>query len=150
MAMGTQRRRKKAGEGPAHQLAMVFDLNKCLGCQTCSIACKTQWTREEGMESMWWTVVNTMPGRGTPRDWEHSGGGFTFDGKDRVPRPGRLPTREDFAEGTLDRRRTDRRIHVRSVRWYRGRLRRHFVGAGGGVFLPRRARSTLLALERQE
>lgn len=47
-------------------------------------------------------------------------------------------------------RRTDRRIHVRSVRWYRGRLRRHFVGAGGGVFLPRRARSTLLALERQE
>ncbi len=98
MAMGTQRRRKKAGEGPAHQLAMVFDLNKCLGCQTCSIACKTQWTREEGMESMWWTVVNTMPGRGTPRDWEHSGGGFTFDGKDRVPRPGRLPTREDFGE----------------------------------------------------
>ncbi len=23
------------------QVAMVFDLNKCLGCQTCVIACKT-------------------------------------------------------------------------------------------------------------
>ena len=60
---------------PKRQLAMVFDLNKCLGCHTCSMACKTQWTREEGMDSMWWTVVNTMPGRGTPRDWESSGGG---------------------------------------------------------------------------
>ena len=31
------------------QVAMVFDLNKCLGCHTCAVACKTQWTREEGM-----------------------------------------------------------------------------------------------------
>ena len=23
-----------------HQYAMVMDLNKCLGCQTCTIACK--------------------------------------------------------------------------------------------------------------
>ncbi len=61
-----------------------------------------------------------------------------------------VPTREDFEEGTLDLRRTDRNIHVRSVRWYRRRLRRHFVSAGGGVFLPHRARTTLLALERLE
>ena len=75
------------------QVAMVFDLNKCLGCQTCVIACKTLWTREEGMESQWWAVVNTMPGRGTPRDWEQSGGGFHSDDR---PRAGLLPTREDF------------------------------------------------------
>jgi ethylbenzene hydroxylase subunit beta/complex iron-sulfur molybdoenzyme family reductase subunit beta len=77
------------------QVAMVFDLNKCLGCQTCVIACKTLWTREEGMESQWWAVVNTMPGRGTPRDWEQSGGGFHSDDR---PRSGRLPTREEFGE----------------------------------------------------
>jgi ethylbenzene hydroxylase subunit beta/complex iron-sulfur molybdoenzyme family reductase subunit beta len=80
---------------PKRQLAMVFDLNKCLGCQTCSIACKTQWTNEEGMEPMWWTIVNTMPGRGTPRDWERSGGGFDGDGR---PRPGKLPSMEEFGE----------------------------------------------------
>jgi ethylbenzene hydroxylase subunit beta/complex iron-sulfur molybdoenzyme family reductase subunit beta len=81
--------------GPQRQLAMVFDLNKCLGCHTCSMACKTQWTNDEGMASMWWTVVNSMPGRGTPRDWEISGGGFDDAG---TARPGQLPSREDFGE----------------------------------------------------
>lgn len=80
---------------PERQLAMVFDLNKCLGCHTCSMACKTQWTRDEGMESMWWTVVNSMPGRGTPRDWESSGGGFDEAG---TAKSGQLPSREDFGE----------------------------------------------------
>ncbi len=80
---------------PKRQLAMVFDLNKCLGCQTCVMACKTQWTREEGMAHEWWAVVNTMPGRGTPRDWERSGGGFDAQG---VPRGGRLPKREEFGD----------------------------------------------------
>ena len=80
---------------PKRQLAMVFDLNKCLGCHTCAIACKTLWTREEGMDSMWWTVVNTLPGQGTPRGWEESGGGFEQDGR---PRSGRMPSKEDFGE----------------------------------------------------
>src|SRR3989304_3521792 len=31
--------------GAGHQVAMVFDLNKCIGCQTCSVACKVLWTR---------------------------------------------------------------------------------------------------------
>ena len=56
---------------PKRQLAMVFDLNKCLGCQTCTISCKRQWTRDEGMDNQWWAVVNTMPGKGTPRADEY-------------------------------------------------------------------------------
>ncbi len=80
---------------PKRQLAMVFDLNKCLGCQTCSISCKRQWTREEGMESMWWTIVNTMPGQGTPKNWESMGGGWDKLG---AALPGRRPSREEFGE----------------------------------------------------
>jgi ethylbenzene hydroxylase subunit beta/complex iron-sulfur molybdoenzyme family reductase subunit beta len=77
-----------------HQLSMVFDLNKCIGCHTCSIACKRLWTREEGMEYMWWNTVNTMPGRGTPRDWEEMGGGF----HEGVAKAGKLPTRSEFGD----------------------------------------------------
>ena len=76
------------------QVAMVFDLNKCLGCQTCVIACKTSWTRGDGMDYMWWATVNTQPGKGTPRDWEQMGGGF----RDEEPQPGRMPLRADFGE----------------------------------------------------
>ncbi len=77
------------------QLAMVFDLNKCIGCQTCSVACKVLWTRGEGQEYQWWIMVNTMPGRGHPRDWDQMGGGY----RDGVPQPGRLPKREEWGGG---------------------------------------------------
>jgi ethylbenzene hydroxylase subunit beta/complex iron-sulfur molybdoenzyme family reductase subunit beta len=73
---------------------MVFDLNKCLGCQSCTVACKTLWTRSEGTEHMWWNIVNTMPGRGTPRDVFAHGGGYR-DGK---PVPGTLPSQSEFGE----------------------------------------------------
>lgn len=89
-----KRRRKGASESPPHQVSMVFDLNKCIGCQTCSTACKRLWTRNEGMEHMWWATVNTRPGRGTPRDWESMGGGF----KDEVPVEGHLPEAKEFGE----------------------------------------------------
>ena len=79
---------KKSDGQPKHQVAMVFDLNKCLGCHTCSISCKRQWTREEGMEHQWWAVVNTMPGKGTPKDWETMGGGLV----EGAPRPGVIST----------------------------------------------------------
>ncbi|MFQ5381203.1 MAG: 4Fe-4S dicluster domain-containing protein [Dehalococcoidia bacterium] len=78
-----------------HQLAMVFDLNKCLGCHSCTVACKTQWTSAPGMESQWWNVVNTMPGRGTPRDVFSHGGGYDAAGE---PIPGVLPSSSEFGQ----------------------------------------------------
>src|SRR3990170_8600243 len=77
------------------QLAWVFDLNKCIGCQTCSVACKVLWAQEEGTEYMWWMTVNTQPGRGTPRDWESMGGGYR-GGEAQL---GQLPSDEEFGGG---------------------------------------------------
>jgi ethylbenzene hydroxylase subunit beta/complex iron-sulfur molybdoenzyme family reductase subunit beta len=78
-----------------HQMAMVFDLNKCIGCQTCAVACKELWTRDEGSDYQWWCSVNTQPGRGTPRDWEQMGGGY----RGGIPVRGIAPSREDFGGG---------------------------------------------------
>ncbi len=78
----------------ARQLAFVIDLNKCLGCQTCSIACKTHWTDQAGTEHQWWIIVNTMPGEGTPRGWQHMGGGY----RDGALVPGRIPRREEWGQ----------------------------------------------------
>lgn len=58
------------------QVAMVIDLSKCLGCQTCTVACKTLWTNDEGKQHMRWMSVSTHPGQGYPRNWEKKGGGF--------------------------------------------------------------------------
>lgn len=79
---------------PTRQLAMVFDLNKCLGCQSCTIACKTLWTDAPGMESMWWNIVNTLPGQGTPRGAFTHGGGY----KDGKPVPGTFPSLREYGE----------------------------------------------------
>jgi len=62
------------------QLAMVMDLNKCIGCQTCTVACKTQWTNRNGREYMYWNNVETHPGAGYPRNWMEAGGGFDEEG----------------------------------------------------------------------
>jgi nitrate reductase beta subunit len=78
------------------QLAWVFDLNKCIGCQTCSVACKVLWPNEDkGTEAMWWMTVNTQPGQGTPRGWEEMGGGYQ-DGKLEL---GRAATDEETGGG---------------------------------------------------
>jgi complex iron-sulfur molybdoenzyme family reductase subunit beta len=63
------------------QLAMVMDLNKCIGCQTCTVACKTQWTNRNGREYMYWNNVETYPGTGYPKNWMELGGGFNEAGE---------------------------------------------------------------------
>ncbi len=52
------------------QVSMVFHLDKCIGCHTCSIACKNIWSDREGAEYMWWNNVETKPGTGFPTKWE--------------------------------------------------------------------------------
>jgi len=52
------------------QVAMVMNLDKCIGCHTCSVTCKNVWTNREGAEYMWFNNVETKPGVGYPQLWE--------------------------------------------------------------------------------
>ncbi|MBX7244481.1 MAG: nitrate reductase subunit beta [Candidatus Sumerlaeaceae bacterium] len=64
------------------QVSMVFHLDKCIGCHTCSVACKNIWTDRPGAEYMWWNNVETKPGTGYPTRWEdqeHYKGGWRVD-----------------------------------------------------------------------
>jgi nitrate reductase beta subunit len=53
------------------QIGMVLNLDKCIGCHTCSVTCKNVWTSREGMEYAWFNNVETKPGIGYPKDWEN-------------------------------------------------------------------------------
>jgi nitrate reductase beta subunit len=52
-------------------ISMLFHLDKCIGCHTCSVACKNLWTDRPGAEYMWWNNVETRPGTGYPTQWEN-------------------------------------------------------------------------------
>jgi nitrate reductase / nitrite oxidoreductase, beta subunit len=96
------------------QLSMVFHLDKCLGCHTCSVACKNVWTDRRGAEYMWWNNVETKPGSGFPTRWEdqdaYRGGWEKADGGVRLRSTGRarmlpnifhhpnMPTVDDYYE----------------------------------------------------
>jgi nitrate reductase beta subunit len=55
---------------PTRQFAFVFNINRCIACQTCSMACKSTWTFSRGQEYMWWNNVETKPYGGYPRGWD--------------------------------------------------------------------------------
>ncbi len=55
---------------PQWQFAAVFNTNRCLACQTCTMACKSTWTFSEGQEDMWWNNVETKPYGGYPQHWD--------------------------------------------------------------------------------
>ena len=52
------------------QMAMVMNLDKCIGCHTCSVTCKQAWTNRQGTEYVWFNNVETKPGLGYPRGYE--------------------------------------------------------------------------------
>ena len=96
------------------QISMVFHLDKCIGCHTCSIACKNVWTDRAGAEYMWWNNVETKPGTGFPSMWEdqekYRGGWEMVNGKLRLKSTGKrktatnifhhpnMPTMDDYYE----------------------------------------------------
>ena len=55
---------------PKRQFAAVFDVNKCIACQTCTLACKTTWTSGKGQEYMLWNNVETKPYGFYPLAWD--------------------------------------------------------------------------------
>ncbi|MBC8515554.1 dehydrogenase [bacterium] len=55
---------------PQKQIGWIFDTNKCIACQTCSIACKMTWTSGRGQESMFWNNVETKPYGSYPTAWD--------------------------------------------------------------------------------
>ena len=78
---------------PRRQAAGVFNLNKCIGCQTCTLACKTTWTSGKGQELMFWNNVETKPWGSYPlgydvkilsmlgvQRWRKEGGRWVYKG----------------------------------------------------------------------
>jgi nitrate reductase beta subunit len=55
---------------PQWQFAFVFNPNRCIGCQTCTMACKSTWTFSKGQELMWWNNVESKPYGGYPQHWD--------------------------------------------------------------------------------
>lgn len=69
------------------QVGMVMNLDKCIGCHTCSVTCKQVWTNRPGTEYIWFNNVETKPGLGYPRRWEDNDqwrGGWELDKRGRL------------------------------------------------------------------
>ena len=76
------------------QMAMVMNLDKCIGCHTCSVTCKQAWTNRAGVEYVWFNNVETRPGQGYPRTYQDQekwkGGWVVKRGKLKLRAGGRL------------------------------------------------------------
>ena len=95
-------------------MTMVMNLDKCIGCHTCSVTCKNTWTNRPGAEYMYFNNVETKPGLGYPRKWEDqekfNGGWELKNGKLQLKSGSKLqklkdifynpdqPTMEDYYE----------------------------------------------------
>ena len=55
---------------PHRQFVAVFNINRCIGCQTCTGACKATWTFSRRQEYMWWNNVETKPYGSYPQHWD--------------------------------------------------------------------------------
>jgi nitrate reductase beta subunit len=69
------------------QIGKVLNLDKCIGCHTCSVTCKNVWTSRQGVEYAWFNNVESKPGVGYPREWENQdvwNGGWTMNGNSKI------------------------------------------------------------------
>ncbi|GAB2517806.1 nitrate reductase subunit beta [Paramicrobacterium agarici] len=69
------------------QMSMVMNIDKCIGCHTCSVTCKQAWTNRTGVEYVWFNNVETKPGVGYPRSYEDQekwGGGWVRTKRGRL------------------------------------------------------------------
>ena len=69
------------------QIGKVLNLDKCIGCHTCSVTCKNVWTSRDGVEYAWFNNVETKPGTGYPTDWENQkrwNGGWVRNAKGKL------------------------------------------------------------------
>jgi nitrate reductase beta subunit len=69
------------------QVSMVMNLDKCIGCHTCSVTCKNVWTNRRGAEYMWFNNVETKPGVGYPKQYENQErweGGWKLDKRGKL------------------------------------------------------------------
>jgi len=79
------------------QFAAVFNINRCIACQTCTMACKSTWTHSPGQELMWWNNVETKPYGSYPNGWDVKALGLLEDANpggqvwDGAPGDGRAP-----------------------------------------------------------
>jgi nitrate reductase beta subunit len=58
------------GPRPDRQFCMIMDTNKCIACQSCTIACKSTWTWGAGQEYMLWNNIETKPYGFYPTGWD--------------------------------------------------------------------------------
>ena len=88
------------------QVAMVMNLDKCIGCHTCSVTCNNVWTNRPGAEYMWFNNVETKPGIGYPQRWEDQEqwkGGWKLDRKGKPEAQGRRAGAEARATSSSTR-----------------------------------------------
>lgn len=76
------------------QIGMVLNLDKCIGCHTCSVTCKNVWTNRPGTEYVWFNNVECQPGEGYPKQWANQkkwkGGWELKNERLRLARGGKL------------------------------------------------------------
>ncbi|QIQ21690.1 nitrate reductase subunit beta [Zophobihabitans entericus] len=69
------------------QIGMVLNLDKCIGCHTCSVTCKNVWTNRKGVEYAWFNNVESKPGVGFPVEWENQerwNGGWSLNKRGKL------------------------------------------------------------------
>lgn len=122
------------------QFALVFNLDKCIGCHTCSVTCKNIWSNRKGVEYAWFNNVESKPGIGYPKQWENQevwrGGWELMNGKLQLKSGSKLwrllnifanpdmPEIDDYYEPSPSTTRTCRMHHCPRRHRPRGRSRR--------------------------